>query len=67
MEEALHKDSQAHAVIRAPGKRQGWGLSGIRDRSRDGRSGLSGQAQPTAGEHRNPLCPLLSPERTMAL
>lgn len=47
MEEALHKDSQAHAVIRAPGKRQGWGLSGIRDGSRDGRSGLSGQAQPT--------------------
>lgn len=47
MEEALHKDSQAHAVIRASGKRQGWGLSGIRDRSRDGRSGLSGQAQPT--------------------
>ena len=44
MEEALHKDSQAHAVIRASGKRQGWGLSGIRDRSRDGRSGLSGQA-----------------------
>lgn len=46
MKEPLHKDSQAHAVIRAPGKRPGWGLSGIRDGSRDGRSGLSGQAQP---------------------